>query len=84
MAKRTGSGPQFTKYFGSVIDALKELGGSGRPTEVKDIIAERLNVSETEQEVVTEGGVPRFSNQIDWARFYLVRAGYIDSSVRGV
>lgn len=84
MAKRTGSGPQFTQYFESVIDALKELGGSGRPAEVKDIIAEKLNVSDIEQEDLTKSGVPRFSNQIDWARFYLARAGYIDSSVRGV
>ena len=67
-----------------MIDALKELGGSGRPAEVKDIIAEKLNVSDIEQEDLTKSGVPRFSNQIDWARFYLARAGYIDSSVRGV
>lgn len=84
MTKRTGSGPQFTQYFGPVLAALKELGGSGRPAEVKDIIADKLNVSDAEQEDLTKSGVPRFSNQIDWARFYLARAGFIDSSVRGV
>lgn len=84
MAKRTGAGPQFIQYFGPVIDALETLGGSGRPAEVKDIIVENLRISDEDQDVVTRSGVPRFSNQVDWARFYLVRAGLLDASVRGV
>lgn len=32
--------------FSPVIEALKELGGSGRPAEVRDVIANRLNISE--------------------------------------
>ena len=31
-----------------------------------------------------EGGTPRFDNLTAWARFYLAKAGYIDSSRRGV
>ncbi len=84
MAKRTGSGPKFIQYFGPLIEALKELGGSGRPDEVKDKIIERLKLSESELSELTGSGVPRFSNRVDWARYYLVSAGYIDSSVRGV
>jgi hypothetical protein len=30
-------GPQFIQYFQPVIDALVELGGSGQPSEVKEI-----------------------------------------------
>lgn len=82
---RKQSGPQFVRYFPSVIEALKELGGSGRPEEVKDVIAGMLQLSVEEQnEQLEKSGVSRFSNQVDWARFYLVRAGFLDSSKRGV
>ncbi|MBI3764718.1 MAG: restriction endonuclease, partial [Chloroflexi bacterium] len=81
---REAKGPQFVKYFGQVIDALKELGGSGRPSEVKDLIAGKLDISEDELDETIESGASRFGKQVDWARFYLSAAGYIDSSTRGV
>jgi restriction system protein len=43
-----------------------------------------LDVSEDEQAEALPSGNPRFDNQVAWARFYLVRAGLIDSSKRGV
>ncbi len=39
-------GPDFTKYFVPIIEILKELGGSGNPAEVTDMIIERYNISE--------------------------------------
>ena len=78
------SGPQFVRYFGPVIVALKKLGGSGRPEEVRSIVASDLSVSDAEQSEQLESGASRFDNQVQWARFYLVRAGLIDSSRRGV
>lgn len=78
------SGPKFVQFFAPVIDALKELGGSGRPAEVRDVIVSRLNISEQERTELLDGGAPRFDNQVAWARFYLVKAGIIDSSRRGV
>lgn len=77
-------GPQFVKYFGPVVVALKTLGGSGRPAEVKDLIAEQLNLSEAEVNEALDSGASRFSNQVDWAKFYLSTAGHIDASTRGV
>ncbi len=77
-------GPQFVRYFQPVLDALVELGGSGRPEEVEDTIAERLGISEVERNEQIPSGQSRFSNKVNWARFYLVRAGLIDSSTRGV
>jgi len=84
MTRRTAKGPKFIQYFGPVIEALKELAGSGRPEEVKDKIVEQLKLSDEEQNELIPSGISRFSNRVDWARFYLVRAGYLDSSVRGV
>jgi restriction system protein len=84
MPRQTAQGPKFVQFFGPLIEALKELGGSGRPDEVKNLIIERLGISEQEQSEVLNSGAPRFSNKVDLARFYLVKAGYLDSSTRGV
>jgi restriction system protein len=85
MAKDSSSAPQFVKYFGPVLEALDKLGGSGRPDEVRSIIAQRLKLSELEQsEQLPSKAQPRFDNQVHWARFYLSKANFIDSSKRGV
>ena len=77
-------GPQFVRYFQPVLDALIGLGGSGRPEEVEDMISEQLGLGEEERNEQIPSGQSRFSNKVNWARFYLVRAGLIDSSTRGV
>ena len=83
MAGKT-QGAQFLRYMGPVIEALKDLGGSGRPAEVQDWIASHVQVSESDQSELLASGQSRFYNQLHWARFYLAKAGYIDSSKRGV
>ena len=72
------------RYFGPTLQALVELGGSGRPPEVADRIAAALNLPEAELAETTANGASRFRNQVAWARFYLARFGCIDSSKRGV
>lgn len=67
-----------------VLDSLKELGGSGRASEVVDLVIDRAGVTDEELDVTTRTGVPRTKNQIHWARMYLVHANLIDSSQRGV
>lgn len=64
MVKNNVRGPQFVQFFQPVIDALIELGGSGRPTEVTELIAEKLNITEDEQEEQIASGMSRFSNQV--------------------
>jgi len=51
---------------------------------VREVIARQLNISEQDKIDLLEGGAPRFDNQVAWARFYLVKAGLLDSSRRGV
>jgi restriction system protein len=76
---------QFARYLGPVLQAIRELGGSGRPDEVRTVIARNLKLSDAEQSETLPSGVQtRFENQVHWARFYLARTGYIDSSQRGV
>lgn len=85
MPKQSDSAPEFVRFVGPVIDALGELGGSGRPEEVRGAIAKALNISEEEQARPLPSGVQsRFENQVHWARFYLAKGGYIDASRHGV
>jgi restriction system protein len=77
-------GPKFVQFFSPILESLKELGGSGRPSEVRNAISKQLNISEQDRTELLSGGAPRFDNQVAWARFYLVKAGLVDSSKRGV
>lgn len=77
-------GPQFVRYFRPVIDALKELGNSGTPSEVREIIANKFHLTDDQLNEAMASGTPRFLNQVAWARFYLNKDGYIASSKRGV
>ncbi len=77
-------GPEFLQWFGPVIDALKELGGSGKAKDVTDLVVKRQKVSADDLEAVTKTGVPRVYNQIAWARQYLVNGGFLDGSKRGI
>lgn len=84
MSRGDSKGPRFVRYFGPVIEVLKDLGGSGSPEEVRAMVASRLAISEQEQSEQLSSGSSRFDNQVAWARFYLARAGLLDSSRRGV
>jgi restriction system protein len=82
--KGAGSGPQFVGMFGPVLRAVRDLGGSARPQEVYERVAESVGLTPEARSETTSSGVTRYENQIAWARFYLVRAGLLDSSKRGV
>jgi len=77
-------GAQFLRFFGPLLDALRELDGSGTPREVVARIAQDLHLSEEIQDELLDSGNPRFPNQVGWARFYLAREGLLDASKRGV
>jgi restriction system protein len=77
-------GPKFIQYLDPVLKALKALGGSGRPAEVTEKVAQIKNVSEADQQETLRSGVLRFANQVAFARQYLVWSGYVDASKRGV
>jgi restriction system protein len=62
---------------------LQHLGGSGKPREVSDQIAEDLNLPSTVVDATLQDGTPRFHNQVAWSRDYLVRQGLLDAASRG-
>ena len=77
-------GPEFIRFFKPILQVLKQSGGSGTTSEVIDRAIELLQIPESEQEVTLKNGQSRIRNQVQWGRLYLVRAGYLDSSRRGI
>jgi restriction system protein len=77
-------GPEFIRFFRPIISILRESGATGTPAEVVDRSIELARVSEQEQRAVNKNGQSRVRNQVHWARQYLVWAGYLDSSRRGI
>lgn len=82
MAKKN-SQAEFVKWFGPLLDALRELGDSGKPREVSNKIAETLNLSDEVLDETLKSGGSKFHNQVAWARQYLVWEGLLDSSKHG-
>lgn len=83
MKKPNRRGPRFVRFFGPLLEALRKLGGTGMPEDVKNEIVDNLGIGETELLETLASGQGRISNSIDWARFYLTKAGFIDGSKRG-
>lgn len=81
---RNSSHAEFIKWFGPLLDALRQLGGSGRPKEVSAKIAENLMLTEEMLEETLKSGALKFHNQVAWARQYLVWEGLLDSSKYGI
>lgn len=77
-------GPQFIKYMKPVLEALREMGGAGKSSEVVDHVIDLLKIPEEELQILNKSGGSRVRNRIQWARFYLVKAGFIDSSKYGL
>jgi restriction system protein len=81
---RKAKGPKFLRFYRPIVEVLREIGGSGRSTEVTDLVIERMKIPESEQQVILKSGQTRVYNQIHWARLYLVKAGLLSSAQRGV
>lgn len=75
----------FLRWFAPLIQALRDLGGSGTPAEARAKIIENEQLSEDEiNQIRGKNNVNKFENEVAFARNYLVNAGYIDKSVYGI
>lgn len=83
--KQSGDqGVEFLRWFGPLLDALRDLGGSASTREAIDAVAKKMNVTEVERQVTLKSGVEKFANQVRWARQYLVWEGLLDAGQRGI
>jgi restriction system protein len=76
--------PIHFKYIIPIVEVLKDLGGSGKPTEVIDLIVEKLGISEHKLLQINKRGKPKIRTQIHWPRFFLSKTGYLSSTKWGV
>ena len=81
---KPAKGPEFVRFFLPILSILRESGAAGTPGEIVDRSIELAGISEQEQQAVNKNGQSRIRNQVHWARQYLVWAGYLDSSRRGI
>jgi len=84
MAKTKASQAEFVRWFGPLLDALRQLGGSAIPREAADKIAENLNLKEDKLDELLNSGQSRYYNQVAWARQYLAWEGLLDTSKRRI
>ena len=75
---------RYIRFYGPILDALRDLGGSASPREVKAAVLDKIDVPESERLRTLKSGQNAVENEIAWARDYLRRLGFIDGSVQGV
>lgn len=79
------SSAEFLKWFSPLLVALKALGGSGTPEQVRTQIISDLNLSDSVvAEIRGKTGVNKVGNEISFARNYLAYEGFIDKAVKGI
>lgn len=84
MGKKRNSQAEFIKWFGPLLDALRQLGGSAKPREAADKIADNLDLKDSKLNELLDSGQSRFYNQVAWARQYLAWEGFLDTSQHGI
>ena len=75
--------PKFFEFFGVLLEAMKD-GEIHSAQEVKDTIARKMNLSETDiSELIPSGRQTTFYNRVNWAKTYLQKAGLVETLQRG-
>jgi restriction system protein len=84
MSKTRNGQAEFVKWFGPLLEALRQLGGSAKPREASDKIAENLMIQDDKLNQTLKSGQLRYYNQVAWARQYLAWEGLLDTSQHGI
>ncbi len=79
--------PTFDKMMNPLIQALKDLGGSGTIEEIENKVIEILDLSDEQLEVLhnpERGGQTKVAYRLGWTRTYLKKYGVLENSSRGI
>jgi restriction system protein len=76
--------PTYDNLYNSLIQALKQLGGSGSVSEIEEKVAEILKLSEEDLNEIHRNNTTKFSYRLAWTRNYLKRFGLLENSSRAV
>lgn len=75
---------RYIRFYGPILEVLRELGGAASPREVKARVIEKVTIPENELARTLKSGQNAVENEIAWARDSLRRLGLIDAAVHGV
>lgn len=79
--------PKFYEMMNPLLQALEALGGSGTIEELDGKVAEIMNLSDEQLEVLhnpQKGGQTKISYRLAWTRTYLKKYGLLENSGKGV
>ncbi len=76
--------PTFDEMFNPVLQALRNLGGSGSIGEIDEKVAEILQLSDDDINVIHKDNRTQLSYRLAWTRNYLKRYGLLENSSRGI
>jgi len=79
--------PTYDEMFNPLLQALRELGGSGRNDELENEVARIMDLTDEQLEIIHDperSSRSEFSYRLAWTRTYLKKHGLIENSSRGV
>ena len=78
--------PDYSQLIDATFSALKQLGGSGKNTEINDKASEILCLSDEVLSVphLNSGSMSEVNYRLAWARTLLKNYGAVENSARGV
>ena len=79
--------PTYDLMMNPLLEALRSLGGSGTIEEIDGKVAEIINLSDEQLEVLQDpekGSRTKFEYSLAWTRTYLKNYGLLENSSRGV
>jgi restriction endonuclease Mrr len=76
--------PERERIKSALLDEIRRRGGSVRPREVYDPLADFFRLPPSDRDRAKLDGSSRWENEVNWARFELAEEGKIDRSQHGV
>ena len=79
--------PRIVEMINPTLQALRKLGGTGTNDEIRDQVAQIMELSEAQLQVTfTRQGaeIPKILNRLAWVKVYLGTVGLIEGSTGGV
>lgn len=83
----TVSVPTFDEMMNPLLEALRNLGGSGSIDELATEVSRVMQLSDEQLEILhnpEKGGTTEFEYRLAWTRTYLKKYGLLENSSRGV
>src|SRR5690625_1190944 len=76
--------PTYEEFIEPILRVLSEKPGGMRAADVHDAAAKRLNLTEEQLRTLLNSGQPMYRNRAGWAYDRIKRAGFADTSQRGI